>query len=237
MVSHTYCVFQTRKFPHIVSLNVGGCHYMTRLSTLCRYPDSMLAAMFSGRHQLDQDGNGSYFLDSNGSCFVHILDFLRHGILPPNNVALKVYREACYYGIQPLITKLQTSPEVAKMLVCKAHRGQFPDYEGMKLKIINIAMERATINRTGEVLIYAFRQEFKAKSPYFDAHHECIADTAHLRIGPWDTPPEEEIFIKTLEQDLLDDGFVIKQHVHRKQCTYFNGENCQKTIYRIIFIF
>ena len=31
---------------------------MTRRSTLCKYEDSMLAAMFSGRHQLDKDRNG-----------------------------------------------------------------------------------------------------------------------------------------------------------------------------------
>ena len=220
-----------------MTLNVGGCHYTTRLSTLCKYPDSMLAAMFSGRHHLDQDATGSYFIDSNGSCFDHILEFLRHGSLPPNDAALKVYKEACYYNIGPLIAKLQTSPEVAKMLVSQAHRGQFPDYDGVKLNVINTAMEKAMVNRTGEVLIYAFRQEFKPETPYFDVYHKCIADTAHVKIGPWESPADEEIFIKTLEQDLMDDGFVIKPHDHKKLCEYFCGENCQKAIYKITFLF
>ena len=34
---------------------------MTRRSTLCKYEDSMLAAMFSGRHQLDKDRNGALY--------------------------------------------------------------------------------------------------------------------------------------------------------------------------------
>jgi hypothetical protein len=37
------------EIPTIVELNVGGVIYTTRLSTLLRYPSSMLAIMFGGR--------------------------------------------------------------------------------------------------------------------------------------------------------------------------------------------
>ena len=46
------------EIPPVVPINVGGHRFMTRRSTLCKYEDSMLAAMFSGRHQLDKDRNG-----------------------------------------------------------------------------------------------------------------------------------------------------------------------------------
>ena len=40
------------QFKERVKLNVGGTKFETTLSTLTRYPDSLLAAMFSGRHKV-----------------------------------------------------------------------------------------------------------------------------------------------------------------------------------------
>ena len=37
----------------IITLNVGGKNFSTTRKTLCVHPDSMLAAMFSGRHVLE----------------------------------------------------------------------------------------------------------------------------------------------------------------------------------------
>lgn len=39
-----------QEFPKIMRLSVGGVHFQTSLETLCKDPNSMLAAMFSGRH-------------------------------------------------------------------------------------------------------------------------------------------------------------------------------------------
>lgn len=51
----------------------------------------MLAAMFSGRHELDTDSEGQYFIDRDGAYFKHILNFLRDGNqLPSPDVALEV---------------------------------------------------------------------------------------------------------------------------------------------------
>ena len=47
-------------------MNVGGSHYTTSLSTLCKYEDSMLAVMFSGRYQLVRDKAGRIFIDRDG---------------------------------------------------------------------------------------------------------------------------------------------------------------------------
>jgi hypothetical protein len=40
----------SKEFPKIMRLSVGGQHFETSLETLCKDPNSMLAAMFSGRH-------------------------------------------------------------------------------------------------------------------------------------------------------------------------------------------
>lgn len=53
-----------------VKLNVGGKIYKTTLSTLLKDPNSMLSAMFSGRHELKQDKeDGAYFIDRDGKLF------------------------------------------------------------------------------------------------------------------------------------------------------------------------
>ena len=68
---------QTRVFEKVVTLDVGGTKYRTTLSTLTKYPDSMLGAMFSGRHDLPQQEDGSYFIDRDGEVFKYILMYLR----------------------------------------------------------------------------------------------------------------------------------------------------------------
>ena len=54
------CIFQ---FPNVINLSVGGKKFATRLTTLRKYPDSMLAVMFSGRHAVDTDQENNYFID------------------------------------------------------------------------------------------------------------------------------------------------------------------------------
>ena len=61
------------QFPEVVPLNIGGAHFTTRLSTLRRYEDTMLAAMFSGRHYIPTDAEGRYFIDRDGIHFGYVL--------------------------------------------------------------------------------------------------------------------------------------------------------------------
>ncbi|XP_046331038.2 uncharacterized protein LOC124114491 [Haliotis rufescens] len=89
-------------FPAVVDLNVGGRHLTTSLSTLTKYPDSMLAAMFSGRHPIAKDKDGRYFIDVDGDVFVHVLNFLRFGKMPPPERASEVNEYAEYFGLQEL---------------------------------------------------------------------------------------------------------------------------------------
>ncbi len=64
----------------VVDLNVGGTLYSTSRATLVRY-DSMLARMFSGRHELKRRPDGRVFIDRDGDRFRHVLNFLRDGDL------------------------------------------------------------------------------------------------------------------------------------------------------------
>ena len=224
-------------FPAVILLNVGGHQYQTRLSTLRKYNSSMLAAMFSGRHKLDKDEEGRYFLDSNGKYFGYVLDYLRHDTVPDDDVALPVYREACYYNLHTLIDALQTKPSVAHLLVKESQHSLFPNFLELKQQVVRIAVANVNADRQSEVTIHAFRKPFIPKAAYFDLKHDCIIDVADIYVGPWDSDADEEALIKCLENDLLEEGFKIKQHEQRKRCKYYNGQNCQKTIYKIVFFF
>ncbi|KAK9873453.1 hypothetical protein WA026_022684 [Henosepilachna vigintioctopunctata] len=66
-------------FPSVIELNVGGVCYTTNLATLISVPDSQLASIFTGKHQVSLDAKGRCFLDRDGVLFRYVLDYLRDG--------------------------------------------------------------------------------------------------------------------------------------------------------------
>lgn len=224
------------QFPSVIPLNVGGIKYVTRLSTLKKYPDSMLAALFSGRYQVDKDADGNFFLDSNGILFGYLLEFLRNGLVPPREQSVQLYREASYYGLHELVEKLQLMPPVVALCVKEAHKSQFPNYDEIKENVIKIAMDNATFTKIGEVIIYAFKTEFVPKVNTFNPNHGCIVESASITCGPWEAPVEEEVFLKCLVNDLIDDGFDAKNEP-KKKCRYYHGQSCPKFVYRLMIMF
>merc|ERR1719199_699615 len=87
----------------IVTLNVGGTVFTTSSSTLRKYPESMLARMFSsGMSPSDKDAQGNRFIDRDGSMFEYILACLRDGdtaILPQDiDILLKLRNEVDFFG-------------------------------------------------------------------------------------------------------------------------------------------
>ena len=56
-----------QSFPDVVRLQVGECKYTTTLSTLRKYTDSYLAALFSGKFKTPiKTEDGYYFIDRDG---------------------------------------------------------------------------------------------------------------------------------------------------------------------------
>ena len=64
-----------------VELDIGGTRYVTSVSTLRSRPGSMLDALFSGRHTVIEEEDGSVFIDRDGSAFGHVLAYLRDGVV------------------------------------------------------------------------------------------------------------------------------------------------------------
>ena len=97
-------------FSSTVKLNVGGQHFTTSVQTLRKDPNSMLAAMFSGKFEMKPSEDGSFFIDRDGTYFRFILNYLRNGelILPDGATFLKeLEAEAKFYQLQGILDELK----------------------------------------------------------------------------------------------------------------------------------
>ncbi|KAL8559467.1 hypothetical protein ACOMHN_037131 [Nucella lapillus] len=96
-----------------IKLDVGGHVFTTSQLTLTREADSMLAAMFSGRHGLKKEEDGTIFIDRDGTHFRYILNYLRDGglstdALPRNKQTLRELRnEAVYFQLHGLVQHIE----------------------------------------------------------------------------------------------------------------------------------
>jgi len=116
-------------FSSTVKLNVGGQHFTTSVQTLTKDPNSMLAAMFSGRFDIKPSEDGTFFIDRDGTYFRFILNYLRNGelILPDEATFLKeLEAEAKFYQIQGILNELKPDPpkgfEESEILTNEEHR-------------------------------------------------------------------------------------------------------------------
>ncbi|XP_068341157.1 FH protein interacting protein FIP2-like [Pyrus communis] len=138
----------------LIRLNIGGKKFCTTIDTLThREPDSMLAAMFSGRHSLCQEAEKGYvFLDRDGKHFRHILNWLRDGIVPTlkDSEYSELLREAEYYqllglidGIHAVLNKKREDEEVDTELtrtdIIKCIQSQKVRFRGVNLSGLDLS--------------------------------------------------------------------------------------------------
>jgi len=113
-------------FSSTVKLNVGGHHFTTSLQTLTKDPNSMLAAMFSGKFEMKPSEDGTFFIDRDGTHFRFILNYLRNGelILPEGATCHKeLEAEAKFYQIQGILDELKPKNfEDSVILTNEEHR-------------------------------------------------------------------------------------------------------------------
>jgi len=70
------------KDTDILDLDIGGTQKITTLrSTLLKYPNSALAAMFSGKYEVAKH-NDRHFIDRDGNSFLQMVNFLRNSKIP-----------------------------------------------------------------------------------------------------------------------------------------------------------
>lgn len=92
------------------------------LYILCRFPDTMLEAMFSGRHPISRDSQGRCFIDRPPQAFQLILDGLRTDRFKlPSDPDLRemVLGELHFFGLddkRPFSESLPTTGKVCGLL-------------------------------------------------------------------------------------------------------------------------
>ena len=159
-------------FSSTIKLNVGGQHFTTSVQTLTKDPNSMLAAMFSGKFDMKPSEDGSFFIDRDGTHFRFILNFLRTGklTLPEGATFTKeLEEEAEFYQIQGLIDALRP----AKLTV-KACTADEPFRESTILT--NVEYRKILKGWLTEVLVGEWRLLFRASRDGFAAsafHSKC----------------------------------------------------------------
>ncbi|CAO3593032.1 unnamed protein product [Absidia cylindrospora] len=99
-------------FPNKIKLNVGGDIFETSLATLKKDRSSLLAAMFSGKHPIESDHEGSYFIDRDPTHFRLVLNYLRDlrispSVIQDKVIAQELLQEAQFYHIEGLIKLLE----------------------------------------------------------------------------------------------------------------------------------
>ncbi|XP_005109484.1 uncharacterized protein LOC101850038 isoform X2 [Aplysia californica] len=96
-----------------IRLDVGGSVFTTSRLTLTKDADSMLAAMFSGRHHVTQEEDGTVFIDRDGTHFRYILNYLRDGGVNPDGlprdrqVLRELRNEAVYFQLNGLVQTIE----------------------------------------------------------------------------------------------------------------------------------
>ncbi|XP_059208251.1 BTB/POZ domain-containing protein KCTD7 [Centropristis striata] len=236
-----------QEFPEVISLNVGGTYFTTRLSTLRRYEDTMLAAMFSGRHYIPRDAEGRYFIDRDGTYFGDILNFLREGELPHRGRVRAVHREAHYYSIGPLLDSLEDTQPLTGEKVRQAFLDLMPYYKDNLERIVEIAKLRAMQKkaRFAKLKICVYKEEMPItpyERPLFNSlrfersdseaklfEHHCEVDVS---FGPWEAVADVYDLLHCIVSDLAERGITAEQ-----QCIgvcdkhLINHYYCKRPIY------
>ncbi|MBN3309022.1 KCTD7 protein, partial [Amia calva] len=235
------------QFPEVVPLNVGGTYFTTRLSTLRRHEDTMLAAMFSGRHHIPRDSEGRYFIDRDGAYFGDILNFLRAGELPQRDRVQAVHREAQYYAIGPLLDSLENIQPLTGEKVRQAFLDLLPYYKENLERIIEIAKLRATQRkaRFAKLKICVYKEEMPVtpyERPLFNSlrferseseaklfEHHCEVD---VTFGPWEAVADVYDLLHCIVSDLAQSG-ITADHQCIGVCDkhLINHYYCKRPIY------
>ncbi|XP_029861968.1 SH3KBP1-binding protein 1 [Aquila chrysaetos chrysaetos] len=102
-----------RPGAEVVQLNVGGKRFSTSRQTLTWISDSFFSSLLSGRISPLKDETGAIFIDRDPTVFAPILNFLRTKELDPRGVSISLLlHEAQFYGITPLVRRLQLREEL-----------------------------------------------------------------------------------------------------------------------------
>ena len=160
-----------------VSLDVGGTHFKTSLSTLLS-GDTMLSAMFSGRIPPEKDGNGMIFIDRDGKHFNRILNFLRDGVvaLPETDTEVEeLKKEAQYYCIEDLVKLCDSDNRPSKMKEKQKRENRKRKFE--KLDRMTFELSISNSKKWGSEY-YSMCYDYSQNQRYANAFYNAFGDNS-----------------------------------------------------------
>ena len=149
---------------------------MTTRATLCKYPTSMLGAMFRGDMPTAVDETGAYFIDRDGSLFGYILNFLRSAELKVTKGFAHLEQlavEADFFQIEPLIEVVNSLLLEQNKTACMQHM-----QDGRILEIIeacggagtdSMVSNLSPMHRSVKTRIFGRRSDIMSLPPTFGA--------------------------------------------------------------------
>ncbi|RWS17877.1 hypothetical protein B4U79_07457 [Dinothrombium tinctorium] len=104
----------------LISLNVGGIKFLTSRQTLNSIGDTFFTSLLSGRIPSFKDESGAIFIDRDPNLFAVILNYLRTRqlIVGDHSNIDAIKHEAEFYGISPLVKRLQVYDELFNKQTC-----------------------------------------------------------------------------------------------------------------------
>lgn len=190
----------------LVQLNVGGVRYTTTVDTLRKHPNSKLAEMLSHQTSASLDAQGCIFIDRPGAHFGPILDYLRCGQLPSQNLSA-VYKEAQFYQLEPLVKWLEETPELfGEQVARKQFVLRVPGYgENLEL-LVRLARAEAVAARHSRVLVCAMQSDGDA-ARCADSLRQLEDRGSVVKFGPWKASPSIRDLLDCVLKDLQSQGY------------------------------
>lgn len=198
----------------VVQLNVGGQVYTTTLVTLCKFPNSKLAEMFSVPLKLVKDAEGRCFIDRDGTHFKAILEYLRSEEVPTKNL-LEVHKEAVYYDIKPLVKLLE---ELPLFFGEKVGRQQFLsrvcNYQENLEVLIKVGRAEAMASRYSTIIMCILKTDddlvrYNDAMVSLNTRKESI-----VSFGPWNAQATVEDLLDCIKMDIEAKGYKVSIKPH-----------------------
>ena len=153
----------------VIRLNVGGERYTTTLGTLTKFPNSMLGAMFNGKHNAVKDENGEYFIDRDGQLFRFVLNFLRSSMLalPAGFTQLdQLHLEADFFQIEPLVQEIAS-------LQLKSNESTTDDISVLEITEVRTGITATMPTNNSRVkTVISGRSDIINRLPFVNAHEK-----------------------------------------------------------------
>ncbi|XP_073938436.1 BTB/POZ domain-containing protein KCTD14 isoform X2 [Castor canadensis] len=198
------------KVTTVVQLNVGGQFYTTTVGTLRKFSGSKLAEMFSSPVEACTDGEGRFFIDRSGTYFGPILDYLRTGQVPSQNLT-EVYREAQYYEIQPLVKLLEDTPQIfGEQVARKQFLLRVPNYSENLEVLLRLARAEAVGMRWSEVVVCVMHTDEQAAQCAEPLYNLEAKKVPFVKFGPWNVGPSIEDLLHCVNKDIKAKGYQVQ---------------------------